>query len=318
MNEGFSDLRNWLSTLESANLRLFAVLDAARESRIPGELRGRGAEFISLYRGEPEEALAEVAPYLVQIALKSEFAKWLLADGWGKSWGIFVVSQSSLEDLRRHLRHFLLVRDPAGSELYFRFYDPRVLRVYLPTCTAPETKRFFGPVTTYVLETEDGQGVILFSRRGFRTIPLSDLAANSAAESIGAPDPVETPPKPNTGRLRIRHEQMRALTDYMNTSFLRRAALHLRQEHPKPTQSMSDADLNQLINDGADRAAKHGLTREAEIVSFLELMMVFGSDFDKRLEWAGAILQNPDLPPEEKVEALQERRDAVQSIGEHA
>jgi hypothetical protein len=46
--------------------------------------------------------------------------------------------------------------------------------------------------------------------------------------------------------------------------------------------------------------------------------MLFGSDFDTRMEWAAAILQNPDLAPAEKVEALQEHRDADQEIGEQA
>jgi hypothetical protein len=318
MQDRFSELKNWFSTLESAQQHLFAVVDAAREPRIPAELRGRAVEFVSLYRGEPEEALVAVAPYLVQLDLKSEFTRWLLADGWGNSWGIFLVSQSSLEDLRRHLRHFLLVRDPAGTELYFRFYDPRVLRVYLPTCTAAETKRFFGPVATYLMETEDGHGVMLFSRQGSRTIRLADLSSNTPSGVIEHDDVIEKGPKPNVSRMKIRYEQMQALNDYMNTSFLKRAAVHLRQEHPRQTNSMSDTDLHRLVNAGSDRAAAYGLMRENEIVSFLELLILFGEDFDTRTKWAPPILHNPDLSPPEKVEALQEHRDTVQSIGENA
>src|SRR5262245_23164638 len=112
MQNSAIELRDWFLTLESANRQLYAVLDAARESRIFSELQGRGVEFVSLYRGEPEETLSQVAPYLVRIDPKSEFTRWLLANAWGDSWGIFLISSASLDDIRRHFRRFLLVRDP--------------------------------------------------------------------------------------------------------------------------------------------------------------------------------------------------------------
>ena len=53
---------------------------------------------------------------------------------------------ATLEELRRHFRKFLKVEDPKGKSLIFRYYDPRVLRVYLPTCNAMELQTVFGPV----------------------------------------------------------------------------------------------------------------------------------------------------------------------------
>jgi hypothetical protein len=38
--------------------------------------------------------------------------------------------------MARRRRRFLRVKDEDG--LVFRFYDPRVMRVYLPTCAAGE------------------------------------------------------------------------------------------------------------------------------------------------------------------------------------
>src|SRR5262245_36211173 len=104
-------LRDWFSKLGSATQHVFAVLDSARDSNIPIELRRKGAEFSSLYRGEPEESLSSVAPYLVSLDPESELMRWLLTSGWGNSWGIFLVSSASLEALRRHFRRFLLVHD---------------------------------------------------------------------------------------------------------------------------------------------------------------------------------------------------------------
>lgn len=54
--------------------------------------------------------------------------------GWGHAWGIFVIAQTdvTLEVLFKHFRTLLRVNDEQKRTLVFRFYDPRVLRIYLP------------------------------------------------------------------------------------------------------------------------------------------------------------------------------------------
>ena len=90
----------------------------------------------------------------------------MLEKGWGNHWGIFVVAQGAdVRALRQHFRHFTMVRDPDGKNLYFRFYDPRVLRTFLPTCTPDELWEFFGPVTAFAVEGEDPGWLIRFSLR---------------------------------------------------------------------------------------------------------------------------------------------------------
>ena len=304
-------LRDWFSKLESPTQHLFAVMDSARDPNIPIELRRKGAEFTSLYRGEPEESLSSVAPYLVSLDPKSELMRWLLTNGWGNSWGIFLVSAASLATLRRHFRHFLLVHDTAGSELYFRFYDPRVLRTFLPTCTGTETKRVFGPVGVYLLEAENGEAVSFFSRRTAGTIRVAELSEWSDAALIADGSSLEATPKPVNRRLRIRQEQMSVFSDYMNESFARRAALYLRVNHPNATDSLTAVELHEFIDTGVDRAAKHSLTRENEIGVFLELMLLFGVDFDQTTAWAAELLQNSDLSAADKLDRLQEYRDAA-------
>jgi hypothetical protein len=180
-SQDFGKFRDWfLRELTGPDERLFAVLDAAREPRIPANLKAFGVEFVSLYRGEPEEALAEVAPYLVKVDGNTHLMEWLLS-GWGQSWGIFANSSAEIEDVRRHLRRFLIVQDPNGKDLYFRFYDPRVLRVYLPTCTVFETKQFLGPINAYLMESETGKSVLRYSRDGLGNFVLSDSGIQVAA-----------------------------------------------------------------------------------------------------------------------------------------
>jgi hypothetical protein len=56
-----------------------------------------------------------------------------------------------------------MVEDARGKEMYFRFYDPRVLRVFLPTCTAQEAQDFFGPSKHYVMEAAEPNTALIYT-----------------------------------------------------------------------------------------------------------------------------------------------------------
>lgn len=141
----------------------YAVLDGAAVPDVLDHLVSDTPPNVCLYRGELEPDMAEVAPYLVQLEAESPFLEWLLREGWGKSWGVFVQTTVPLEDLRRHFRRSLIVHDPEGEPMYFRYYDPRVLRIFLPTCNAEELRSMFGPVSRFLVEAEDPARCLEFS-----------------------------------------------------------------------------------------------------------------------------------------------------------
>ena len=127
---------------------LWAILDACDAPPVRPKVESLGDKRgVSLYKGTAEERYADLAPYLV--AVDDDLLDWILTTLWGDPWGILVQSTASLEELRTHFRKFLLVSAPNGEEWYFRWYDPRVLEKYLPTCTDEELRAFFGPVTSY-------------------------------------------------------------------------------------------------------------------------------------------------------------------------
>lgn len=138
-------------------LSAYALLDAARDERIfDGLLKYQEElEFDSLYQGQLAEDLAEVAPYLVRLEPGHPFTDWLLDCAWGESWGIFVQARLDLDEVRRHLRKFTVVWTESGQSMIFRFYDPRVLRLFLPTCPAEDLTKFFGPLHRLIVEDAD-------------------------------------------------------------------------------------------------------------------------------------------------------------------
>jgi hypothetical protein len=160
------------------NIRFYALLDNARDERIYPALKEYRCEYRHLYRGRLPLVLEQVAPHLVEVPPRSAFARWLVEEGWGMSWGIFLASPARLDILKNHFRDLIRVKDEKGKVIYFRYYDPRVFRVYMPTCTTEELRAVFGQTRYFFVEGEDPNVVIEywvensgFRRRTSRVVP---------------------------------------------------------------------------------------------------------------------------------------------------
>lgn len=155
-----SVLREQLFAIPDA--KVYAVLDGASTPNLPQMLRQWTVESVCLLRGELDPELARAAPYLAAMPPDSPFTDWVLNEGWGKHWGIFAISNAKFRTLRQHFRSFLMVYTPDRKPVFFRYYDPRVLRTYLPTCNARELRTVFGPVLRYIAEDQDAAVLLKF------------------------------------------------------------------------------------------------------------------------------------------------------------
>ena len=143
--------------------KIYAILDAARDNAIYPKLAESDNKKVCLLMGEQARELATVAPYLIELDEDDPFTQWLLDQGWGKSWGIFAESTATFIGLRNHFRSFLRVANEDGTTLFFRYYDPRVLRVFLPTCDQEQLETMFGPVNRYFTEGEEDNKLIEYA-----------------------------------------------------------------------------------------------------------------------------------------------------------
>ncbi|MBI2685713.1 MAG: DUF4123 domain-containing protein [Acidobacteria bacterium] len=132
---------------------IWAIVDAAQDQKVYWTLTNSFLQHSCLFAGALPEALEMAAPYLVQLDPEDKFTEYL-AENMGQSLGVFLKCDLGLADLRHHLRRFLTVVDPAGRRMLFRYYDPRVLRTYLPTCNSDELQTVFGPVKAFWTEAE--------------------------------------------------------------------------------------------------------------------------------------------------------------------
>jgi hypothetical protein len=132
----------------------YLLLDAARMLSDMDVAQEMNINFVSLYKGGPEQHLSSVAPYLFQYGNNESFENWI-SENTGKSWGVFVKCKVDMEDMNYHFRKFLKVKTEDLQQLYFRFYDPRVLRIFLPTCDKNQIIEFFGPVQAFICEQDE-------------------------------------------------------------------------------------------------------------------------------------------------------------------
>jgi hypothetical protein len=166
------------------HVKVWVILDAAQDSRIFGAVDGSLLQKCCLYAGTLPWQLQMAAPYLVELERGERLTNFILANGWGKCWGVFLHASTTMTSLRRHLRGLLRVRDESGRKLIFRYYDPRVLRRYLPTCWTEELRTFFGPVRRFLMEDDDPETILEF---GFDGVSLSAQSAGPAAAGRSRP-----------------------------------------------------------------------------------------------------------------------------------
>lgn len=165
--------------------QVYWLLDGARDPDIVGLLRAGGLEYTCLFSGALHPQLEAAAPYLVHLAAGSPTTNRLLRRGWGRAWGILTVAAPdvTLVQQRLHFKKFLRVRTEDGRQLAFRYYDPRVLNVYLPTCTAEEFQRLLGPVTALVAERPGGASLCLFTSDGI-AMAVRDTAIEGIDDAV--------------------------------------------------------------------------------------------------------------------------------------
>jgi hypothetical protein len=90
----------------------------------------------------------------------------------------------------------------------------------------------------------------------------------------------------------IRNPQLRVLA---RRSLVNSLILHAREVAPEVCAKMSTEQLRSMVDRCLERCEHYGITREFDIFRYLNLMLVFGLDFDKDQPWAAPPLafRNP-------------------------
>lgn len=281
---------------------VFAILDGAIISDLPATLSSFGVDSACLYRGALDPDMAQVAPYLVALERDAPFTDWVLAHGWGMNWGVFGVSRAGISDLKRHFRRFVMIQY-ADRSAYFRYYDPRVLRNYLPGCTSEELCTFFGPVGFFLVEDEDEDVAQLFACNGDvlqqRPLWLREIVPSLSSDESAAL--LAQGPAREVGRtLTARPEQFKQLG---LSIYVERMRGYLHEVFPE-TKDIHRKVLGQMIEELTERAAGYKLVLETHVAPFIAAAWILGMDFDERFPAAGEVLLDYEMDCELKAQWL--------------
>ncbi len=161
--------RHLLFQSSDTSLGRYAVIDAAATSRddcIYNRLSHPDIRKQILFTGEHAVSADHIAPYLIQLDDQADLVNWLMEIGWGNGWGIFLTSREKPEIVLAHARRFFQVRAENGRDIFFRYYDPVILRDFLPLLDTRESLSFFGPVASFIVEDENGHPLVFDKPEG--------------------------------------------------------------------------------------------------------------------------------------------------------
>lgn len=152
-----------LSILLNDPNHLYAIIDCSRRGGIFQWLKSSKLTKESLFSGNTQIMMEEIAPYLIQYK-QEDFHLWseLLDQYWATSSLFFISSYRNSDQLRLQLKKCFIAETPTGKEALFRFFDPRAWRSFLPMATSQQVDYIYGDAIDTV-HTESQCGEKLFS-----------------------------------------------------------------------------------------------------------------------------------------------------------
>ena len=127
-----------------------------------------------LFKGTKDETLVDVAPHIFLIDDSGEKLKDEIELSLKEL--VTIESIQDIDTVKDHFKEFIY-QDVNRRECFFRFWDPRVLKKFLPMCTEIQLKMFFRPVTALIMADENDSEVVRY------TLQYSGLVAEKAVKA---------------------------------------------------------------------------------------------------------------------------------------
>jgi hypothetical protein len=246
-------LNRALDTAEAANDMICIVVDGAQDEGSNAILQRWGIPYVSLFDGTPEESLVEIAPLLLPVR-QIEAAKRQKVFQWAQEFAVrapaisWVTSRFDLSQLADHLRRFHIVALTEGQRMLLRWYDTRILPIWLDCLTPVQRAAFVAGTTSW--EIVDRTGKVDFL--------LNDTA------------PPEQPAQPRFGQHQITLDdsQYAMLVDAARLDLLLR---QLRRVIPDELRKISNNELITFVDRYLSSALAAGLDdleRQTQYVLF--------------------------------------------------
>jgi len=285
-----------LDSATGAEHTLCLVVDTAAAEGSYATLDRWKVSYHSLFDGTPEESLLEIAPLLIPInGLDAETRNRVFA--WAQKLAYAAPCLSWVEtdvppaSMAEHLRRFHVVGLSEGQSLLMRWYDTRILPVWLACMTAAQAQAFTAHVSSWA---------------------YVDRLGEVSAAAIERP-PADFPTTPPYGEplVTLTDAQYGMLIDATELDVLLK---HLRQIIRDELKRVPERTLTQFVSKYQQAAISAGL---GDIDRQAQYLVVALYTSGKGVEHPAfkALLKSPPLTLDELAKGIQDLPDEVWDAG---
>lgn len=238
-------------------------------------------EFHRLYDGTRYAELAEVGPVLIATDHNS-FLTQHFKKHWSTTAGVTLNSRAPADELIQHLTSLVHVSVNGGVSVLFRYYDPRILYLWLTDMCDRQRNSILGPVEQFQLWAQGGW--YGFSR-----------SAPSVAQHYA-----ETP------WLQLSDAQLARLNQAKQQVFEQALLEHMDKWFPDCLANAGASERQDWARACCLKANEYGFSAAADIVRWAGLLGICGADFPNASEHVSyrALLQQAGMLPTEKLDAI--------------
>lgn len=209
-----------------------------------------------LYLQTVYEALADVGPMLVLLNPNSELAQ-VFNQQWRLTAGVWLESDAQEDELVEHLRSLIHARIDDSLTVLLRYYDPRIMRLWLGPLKAEERDALLGPIS--LVRLPDDQGADELLRR--------ETQQSSFARYQDTP------------WLRLSQAQLDDMNQAKLACFDQRLVAHLQRHYPECLQGLDAQGQQQWAAQCRQSAARYGYSAANDVTRWASLSAELGSDF---------------------------------------
>ncbi len=235
----------------------YLLLDNALIENLPRHLLSLG-QFMPchpLYLTTDYAELADCGPLLVPVVPDSPLAQLFNAK-WRLQAGLWLETEAPEPVLLDHLRSLVHVSLDGDVTTFFRYYDPRIARVWLQDLAPAERGRVMGPVQSIRLPAEDGSDLL-----------ISNINPASGQRYTTVP------------WLRLSATQLEQLSEARYRQFDQHLIEHCQRYFPHVLQGLDRPAQYAWAKACQDSARRHGYSTKNEITRWVSLYALLGANF---------------------------------------
>lgn len=235
----------------------YVLVDSSQRVGFHRRLDDRKVRYCSLFDGQAEQKHPEIAPLLLHWPEdESVNARQMRRDirslASEKPAVSIIESDMAMEELSEHLRKFHLVKLPNGREMLLRWYDTRILPVWVDIMAPSQAQGFFSGVNRWRMYDRYGEEVDL-------TIQVKE------ARELPALSPYA-----------IDEAQYARLIEACGADVL---IAHLRDVIPDEIRRLSHRVLYPFVTDHLDAARRQGLESLDDQTQYMLLALYTSGEF---------------------------------------